>query len=183
MEKIIQQVQENKENYEFEDEKKLKRVLQIGMFLSLSVVLQIIENFVIIPIFIPGVKLGLANIVTLISLYIFGFKDTLKLGILRVVFAALIKNGFGINFLFSFFGVLLSILASSFFKKYSKISVVGVSIVSANFHTLAQVIVATFIYKTNLFFVTYLPYMLLATIVTGAIIGYFGKEVLEKVEF
>lgn len=166
-----------------EEEEKLEKILKIGMFLSLSAVLQIAENFFVIPLFIPGVKLGLANIVTLVSLYVFGYRDTLKLGIMRVVLAGLVKNGFGVNFLFSLSGVLLSVTASALFKKYSRMSVTGISIAGANFHILAQVIAARFIYRTNLFLVAYLPYMLLVTIVTGAVTGYFGKEVLKRIKF
>ncbi|RRD41048.1 Gx transporter family protein [Leptotrichia sp. OH3620_COT-345] len=174
---------ENKQiKYLGKEKKQLKKVLQLSMFLSLGIVLQIIESIIVIPIFIPGIKLGLVNIVTMTVVYTYGVKDGVKLGIIRVIVVGILRNGFGINFLFSLSGMLLSICAVGFAKKYSKLSVIGVSIVGANFHILGQIIAASFIYKTDLFFLSYLPFMFLITIVTGGIVGYVANEVMERME-
>lgn len=160
----------------------LKKTLQLSLFLSLSVILQIVESMIILPIFIPGIKLGLSNIVILIVIYTYGTKEALKLGIMKVFLASLFKVGFGLNFIFSIVGVVLSILSSGLLKKYSKLSIIGISVVGANFHILGQIIVASILYKTNILFVTYLPYMFLLTIVTGILVGYCGKEIISRVE-
>lgn len=175
-------MKEKRIEYEEIENKSLKKVLQMSMFLSLGIILQIIETVIIIPFFIPGIKLGLANIVTMIVIYTYGTKEGLKFGIMRIIAVGVLRNGFGINFLFSLLGMLFSVCAIGFFKKYTKLSVVGVSITGSNFHILGQITAASFIYKTGLFYVSYLPFMLLITIVTGGIIGYAANEVMERIK-
>ncbi len=162
---------------------RLKKILQMSAFLSLSVIFQIAETFIIIPFFLPGIKLGLANIITIVVLYIYGTKAAFKIGLMRVVLSGILRNGLGINFLFSLMGMLLSVSASSFLKKSNRLSVVGVSIGGANFHVIGQIMVASFIYKTNLLYVSYLPYMLLVTLITGSVTGYLAERILKRVDF
>ena len=148
-----------------ESDQELRKALLISVFLSLSIILQIAESFIFIPLFLPGIKLGLANIVTIIFL------------------AGILRNGLGMNFMFSLVGILCSLIASSFLKKTGKFSVMGVSIAGANFHMIGQIIVASAIYRTNLLYVSYLPYMLLISLFTGMLTGYFAEKILERVDF
>ena len=159
------------------EESELKKILIIAMLLSLSIVLQIIEGLFPIPFIIPGVKLGLANIITVIVLYRYGFKDALIIGVLRVFIAAILRNGFGINFLFSLIGAITSIIIMHIFKEKTKMTMIGISIVGSNFHILSQIIMATIIYRTNIFYVTHLPIMLTISILTGLIIGKIAKKI------
>lgn len=171
-----------KENEKIQNHNELKKTLQLSIFLSLSVILQIIESMIILPIFIPGIKLGLSNIIILIVLYLYGIKETLNIGLMKVFFTGLFKMGFGINFLFSLIGIIMAIISSALLKKSSKLSIVGISIVGANFHMIGQIVVASLIYKTNILYVTYLPYMLLITVITGGIIGNLAKEIINRIE-
>ena len=68
-------------------------------------------------------------------------------------------------------------------KKTEKFSIVGLSVVGANFHILGQIIVMSFVYRTYLFYVSYLPYMILITVISGIITGYITKEIIERVDF
>ena len=164
-------------------EKKLKMTLQLSLFLSLGVVLYIIESFINVFIFVPGVKLGLSNIVILIILYIYGMKEALKIGFMKVFFTSLFRSGFGLNFVLSLVGMILSVLVSGIFKKTEKFSIVGLSVVGANFHILGQIIVMSIVYRTYLLYVSYLPYMILITVISGIITGYITKEIIERVDF
>ena len=166
-----------------ESDQELRKALLISVFLSLSIILQIAESFIFIPLFLPGIKLGLANIVTVIVLYVYGIKEAGKIGIMRIFLAGILRNGLGMNFLFSLSGILCSLIVSSFLKKTGKFSVMGVSIAGANFHMIGQVIVASAIYRTNLLYVSYLPYMLLISLFTGMLTGYFAEKILERVDF
>lgn len=165
-----------------ENKSELKKILQMSLFLSLSIVLQILESTIMLPIFLPGIKLGLSNIVIIIVLYKYSLLETLKLGILKVFVVGLIRTGLGLNFIFSLVGVIFSILVSGLLKKTNKFSIIGISIVGSNFHIIGQILVASLVYKTKLLYVTYLPYMLLVSIISGGIIGYFAKEIMERVE-
>ena len=96
----------------------IKRFTRLSMLLALSVVLNIIESM--IPFFsgtIPGLKVGLANVVILFVLYTFSFKDALTLSILRVLLVGILRTGlFSITFFFSIAGAVLSIVVMFFAK-------------------------------------------------------------------
>ena len=156
-----------------------KKIINISMLLAISVVLSIIESF--IPIFsglIVGVKLGLANIVIIYALYKYGFKDALYVTLLRVILVGLLRTGlFSITFIFSISGAILSIIMMSLFK-LTKLSIIGVSIIGSISHVLGQILIAIIILNIpNL--VYYLPYLLIFSCITGAIIGIISKEIIK----
>lgn len=157
----------------------LKKITRLSMFLALSVVLNLIES--IIPIFngmIPGVKLGLANIVVLTVLYVYSFKDAVTISVLRVILVGILRTGlFGINFWFSLCGSLLSILAMFIFKK-TKLSIVGVSIIGSLFHSFGQII-AAIIFLQNVNIIYYLPMIMIFAVPTGIIVGISSKEIVK----
>jgi len=157
----------------------LKKLTRLSMLLALSVVLSLIESMVpIINGIIPGVKLGLANIVVLVALYIYGFKDALSLTILRVFLIGILRTGlFGITFFFSFSGSIFSICAMVIFKKYTKLSIIGVSIIGSVFHSIGQILIASIILN-NANVMYYLPWISLFSIFTGIIVGYISKEIV-----
>ncbi len=160
----------------------IKKISRLSMLLALSVVLNIIETFV--PLFngiIPGLKLGLANIVILISLYIYGFKDTLLLSILRVFIVGILRTGlFSMSFFFSLSGAILSICMMFAAKKFSKLSIIGISIVGSLSHTIGQILIAVIFYNINMIY--YMALSLILSIPTGIIIGFLAKEVKKTLD-
>lgn len=155
-----------------------KKIAKISMLLSLSVVLSLIESF--IPLFtaIPGIKLGLANIVIVFAIYELSFKDALYISILRVILLGIIRTGlFSINFFFSLSGALLSIIGMYLFKK-TKMSIVGISIIGAIFHSIGQIIIAI-LFLSNIDIIYYLPFLLISSVISGLIIGLTAKKVIE----
>ena len=157
----------------------IKKTINFSMLLALSIVLSIFESFIpIINGSIPGLKIGLANIVILFILYRYNLKDAIYLSILRVILVALLRTGFGINFIFSIVGAIFSVIAMSIFKKLN-FSIIGVSIIGSIFHILGQIISAIILLNTfNLIY--YLPYLIIFSIITGFIIGTICKEILER---
>lgn len=157
----------------------IKKTINFSMLLALSIVLSIFES--LIPIIngsIPGLKLGLANIVILFILYRYKFKDAIYLSILRVILVALLRTGFGINFIFSLVGAILSVSAMSIFKKL-KFSIITVSVMGSIFHIIGQIITTIILLDTfNLIY--YLPYLIIFSIITGFIIGVITNEILER---
>ena len=149
----------------------MKKLIRLSSLIALAIVLSIFESF--FPIFnIPGVKLGLANIVIITTLYIYGFKDALFVSLIRVLFVSILKAGL-FSLYFSIAGSILSIISMYIFKK-TKLSIIGVSIIGSIFHIIGQILVAILLLNTNLLY--YLPYMILISIITGIIIGYISKE-------
>lgn len=159
----------------------LKKFTRLSLLLALSVVLNIIEST--IPIFngvIPGLKLGLANIIILFVLYEYSFKDAIYISIIRVFLVGILRTGlFSASFFFSLGGAILSIIMMLLFKKFTKLSVVGVSIIGSFFHSLGQILVACLIVNMSAM-LYYLPLLLLFSIPTGIITGLITKELLKN---
>lgn len=159
----------------------LKKFTRLSMFLALSVVLNLIEN--VIPLFngqLAGIKLGLANIVIMVVLYSYTFKDALFISIARVFLVGILKTGlFSITFFFSISGAILSIIAMSLAKK-TKLSIIGVSIVGSIFHSIGQIIVL-YIYLNTINAFYYLPIILIVSIPTGILTGVITKELLKNI--
>ena len=152
------------------------------MLLSMSIVLSIIESF--IPLFngfVPGLKLGLANIIVLIVLYKYEVKDAFFVSLLRVIVVGIMRTGlFSVNFFFSLSGALFSCCAMALTKK-TRFSMIGVSVIGSLFHSIGQILIAVvFLKNSNMFY--YLPWLLLFSIPTGLFIGYVSKILLSELE-
>lgn len=160
---------------------KTKELTRLSLLLALSVVLNLIES--VIPFFngmIPGLKIGLANIVVLFVLYEYSYKETIYISILRVFLVGILRTGlFSISFFFSLGGSLLSIIMMYLVKRFTKLSIIGISIVGSIFHSLGQVIVACFLINTSSM-IYYLPWLLLFSIPTGIFTGIIAKELLKN---
>jgi heptaprenyl diphosphate synthase len=148
-----------------------KKFTRLTMLLSLSVVLNIFES--IIPLFngiIPGLKLGLANSIILLIIYLFSFKDALYVSILRVFLVGILRNG-----------LLLSVVMMSLAKNKTKLSIIGVSIIGSITHSIGQIMVAMLVLKTHNI-IYYLPWLLVFSIPTGIFIGMISKELVKYFE-
>lgn len=159
----------------------IKKLTQLSMLLALSVVLNILEN--LMPVFggqIPGMKLGIANVVILFTLYVYGFKDAFNLSILRVVLVGILLSGlFSPTFFFSMSGALLSVLLMQLFLKTTKLSIIGISIIGSVSHSIGQILMAIIILNTvNVIY--YLPWLLLVAIPSGVIIAIITNYMIKK---
>lgn len=160
---------------------KTRDIAIIGVLTSISVVISILESyFTFIGDIIPGLKLGLANIVILFALYKYNFKTAISISLIRVLIVALIKTGFGLNFLFSIVGAVFSIITMTLIKK-TKLSIIGVSLVGSLFHSIGQILVGIIVLN-NYNVIYYLPYLLLFSIPTGLFIGIIAKKLLKYTE-
>lgn len=160
---------------------KTRDITIIGMLTAISVVISIIESyFTFIGNIVPGLKLGLANIVIVYALYKYSFKTAFNISLVRVLVVALIRTGFGINFFFSLVGALFSIIVMALIKN-TRLSSVGVSVIGSLFHSIGQVLVGILILD-NYNVIYYLPYLLLLSIPTGIIIGIISNKLLKYTE-
>ena len=160
----------------------IKKISRLAMLLAISVVLNIIESF--FPIFngiIPGFKLGLTNIVVLLVLYIYSFKEAVLVSILRVFLVGILRTGlFSISFFFSLGGSILSIIMMYLAKKITKLSIIGVSIIGSVSHIIGQTLIAIIFYNTNMIY--YISWALLLSIPTGILIGILTKEIKKSLK-
>lgn len=161
----------------------MKKFTRLSMLLALSVALNIIETSLpLLNGYIPGLRLGLANIVTLFILYQFGLKDALYIGILRVFLVGILRTGiFSTTFFFSLTGVLLSILFMYLAKRFLNLSIIGVSIIGSIAHSTGQVLASIFILQMSSM-IYYLPWLLLFSIPTGILVGILCKQLVKFYE-
>ena len=157
-----------------------KKFMRLSMLLALSVVLNLIENM--IPLFngtIPGVKLGLANIIILFVLYEYGFKEAIFISLTRVLLVSILYSGlFSVAFFLSLSGAILSIVAMGIAINSTKLSIVGISVLGSLAHSLGQVIAVSFFIESASAF-NYLPIIVLFAIPTGILTGILSKELVK----
>lgn len=148
-----------------------RKLVFLSLLISLGLALHVIESNIPFPVPIPGAKIGLANIITLLTLILFGFRESLAVALLRCIMAAAVSGSVS-NLAFSLSGALFSIVSMGTAYRYSDgiFSLIGISIIGAEAHNLAQVITANIIFK-NIGFFFYLPVLLLIGIVTGCFVG------------
>ena len=158
----------------------MKKFTRLSMLLALSVALNVIEAS--LPLFngyIPGLKLGLANIVTLFIIYQFSLKDAFYVGILRVFLVGILRTGlFSTTFFFSLSGVIFSIICMYLAKNFLKLSIVGVSIVGSIAHSTGQVLTSILLLQMSSM-IYYLPWLLLFSIPTGVLVGLICKQLIK----
>lgn len=161
----------------------VKKLAYLAMLTSLGLALHIIESFIPNP-FIgiaPGAKLGLANIIGLITLTMFGIKYALAVNVLRCLIGGL-ASGAVTSMMYSIAGAVVStILMWIVYKNCRRyFSLIGVSVFGALGHNIAQLTVASLIINNPRIFV-YLPIMMLTSIFTGVFIGLTANFTLNKV--
>ena len=161
---------------------KTKKMTLLGLMVTYSLVLYIFETYIpnpLISIF-PGSKLGLSNIITLISLIILGVKDTCIILTVRIILSSIFAGPIS-YFLFSVGGAYLSLICMYLTSKIKGFSIIGVSIIGAIGHNIGQLLVASIIVQ-NINMVGYLPFMLIASLVTGMFLGLVSKYCCPKID-
>ena len=156
---------------------KVKRFTIIAMLLAIAIVLNVLESFTI---FIPGVKLGFANIIILIMLYEFKPAEALMVDILRIFMVGLLRGSFlSPTFFIALSGGLTSFIIMFLFSRIKIFSPVGVSVLGSISHATGQIFVAIGLLGTNAV-VYYLPFIGLLSILTGILSGIIAKVYLAK---
>lgn len=156
------------------------KVAVFGVFTSLALILSYVELLIPINFGIPGMKLGLANLLVVILLYKGCPRDALLLSVIRILLSGLIfGNMFSI--FYSLGGGLLSLAVMVFLKKTGQFTVAGISIGGGASHNIGQLLVAMFVVQTYQVGY-YLPVLLIAGVITGAVIGILSAEVLKRTQ-
>lgn len=151
-----------------------------GVFTALALIFSYIETLIPFSFGIPGMKLGLANLLTVILLYKRNAKEALLLSVVRIILSGfLFGNLFSI--IYSLAGGILSLFVMSMLKKAEGFSVMGVSAAGGVSHNVGQLLVAMAVvetYRVGYYF----PVLLIAGLVTGLLIGIAANEVLKRLK-
>lgn len=160
---------------------KTKRLAFLGLTVAAAIILSYVEMLLPpISTIVPGIKMGLANIVVIFTMYKLSFKDAVIVSLVRIIVVVLLF-GSVLTMLYSVVGATLSLLVMFFIKKVGLFSTVGVSVSGAIAHNLGQIIVAAFLMKT-IQIGYYFAILAISGIISGAIIGLLGALLLKYSE-
>ena len=154
----------------------VKKTALLGMLTSLALIASYIETLIPVPIPVPGVKLGLANLIILIVLKLYGAKEGLLLNILRILLAGFLFGSFS-TILYSLAGGLLSFAVMGVLLKTKLFSLVGVSIAGGVCHNLGQLLLAIVVLNSAAL-LSYMPVLLISGLLTGLLIGIGAEQIL-----
>ena len=158
---------------------KTSKMVYLSLLIAMAMVLSLIERMMPLPFVAPGAKLGLANLVIIISIYTLdSYSDAFIILVLRVILTTMVSGNMS-SLLYSISGGILSFLATIIVKTFGgkHVSIIGVSASSAVFHNIGQLLTASIIlHNFNTFL--YLPVLSIVGIITGIFIGLSANYLL-----
>lgn len=158
--------------------KKGKNVALFGIMVALAFTFSYLESLIPFNFGIPGVKLGLANLVVVVALYTMKPGETFFIALIRIFLAGLTFGNF-YSLAYSLCGGVLSFAVMLLVKK-TKLSIVGVSMLGGICHNIGQIIVAAILMETARI-AYYLPVLLVAGLLTGLLLGIISKLIIDRV--
>lgn len=157
-----------------------KRIARYALLVALAMVLSWLESLIPLSAAIPGIKLGLTNLVVLFALYRMSMADALAISLIRVLLVS-ITFGNAFAFAYSFAGAALSLLIMWALKKSTKFSTVGVSVAGGVGHNLGQIMVASLVLENSGIFL-YLPVLMVSGIAAGVCIGLVSGIIVQRIK-
>lgn len=157
----------------------MKKTVTLGMLTAIAMVFGYVESIISLPVGIPGIKLGLANIIILFVIYRYGIREALLVSVARIVLSGLMFTGMW-SILYGISGTVCAIMVMSLAKFRLKLSVITVSVLGAMAHISGQMVMA----GLNVGFgpvAGYALYLLLASVIFGAIIGTISDILIRRV--
>lgn len=154
------------------------RVAYFGVFTALALIFSYVETLIPISFGIPGVKLGLANLIIVTALFKLELKEAFLLSVVRVLLSGFLFGNY-FSIIYSLAGALLSLSVMALLKRVGGFSIVGISIAGGVFHNIGQLFVAMIV--VEMFSVAYyVPVLLVAGLLTGGVIGILAREILKR---
>lgn len=165
---------------------RLRYLIYMALLVTFAVVIHTVEAAMPLPMPVPGVRVGLANIITLLTLVLFGLRSGLLLAILRSVLGSIFVGGlFGFGFWLSISAGVASALAMALvlvFRRKNLVSLLSVSVTGAAVHNLVQLSMASIIIASFDLLKGYFPFLILLSVPTGIFTG-LAANYLEGVTF
>lgn len=157
-----------------------KKVAYSAILVALAMILSYVEVLIPFHFGIPGIKLGLANLVIVIGLYLLEPLQTLGISVARVILVAFMFGNMS-SLIYSLAGGLLSFLVMMLLKKSKGFSIMGISMAGGVSHNVGQLIVAACVVE-NIHVFYYMPVLLLAGLITGLLIGMIAQRVIRYLQ-
>ena len=158
---------------------KSKKTALYGLLVALAFILSYIETLIPFPV-MPGIKIGLANLVVITALYGMGYKESFVLSLIRIILVGFTFGNLS-TMVYSLAGGLLSWFMMVLAKKSKCFSMVGVSVLGGVSHNIGQIIIAI-LTVSNVYIITYLPILLITGVVSGACIGLLAALIVKRIK-
>lgn len=156
----------------------MKRTAELGFCLAVALILSYVESLIPFSFGVPGIKLGLPNLVVVLLLYRRSAKEAILVNAARILLSGFLFGNLS-AIIYALAGAAFSFAAMLLGKRFNIFSVIGVSVIGGVFHNIGQVIVAILVVET--FSVAfYVPFLMLAGTVTGGLIGVIGMEIMPR---
>ena len=155
-----------------------KKLTLLAMMITFAIILSYIESKIPAFVAIPGVKIGLANIVVIYVLFKLGIKEAIVISGVRVFIISLLF-GNPISLIYSIAGAFLSLTVMFILKKLTPLKEVSLSVVGGVMHNVGQIAVASLILETNVL-VYYLPFLILSGTIAGIAVGIAAALLIVK---
>lgn len=159
---------------------KAKKTAYYALCIALAFVFSYLESLIPLNIGVPGIKLGLANLVVVTALYVMGERDAFIISMIRILLCGLTFGGV-FSLVYSIAGGVLSFAVMLLAKRSKRLSVLGASVLGAAVHNVGQIAAAAVVMENAGIFY-YLPVLLLSGAVTGALIGVLSGAVISRIE-
>ena len=157
----------------------MKKTAFCGLVLALALIAGYAESLIPVAVAIPGIKLGAANSVILILLYMVGVKEACIVNISRVVLAGFLFGSMS-SILYSLSGAIVSLFVMTLLKKTDRFSISGVSMAGGVFHNMGQLVMAALVLETSAVWY-YFPVLMLSGSITGFLIGFLTEEIRKRI--
>lgn len=154
------------------------RIATVSVFTALALIFSYIEAILPFNLGIPGVKLGIANIVVVTALYKLGIKEAAGISLIRVFLIGILFGNL-VSLIYSLSGAFLSLIGMIILRRL-RLSVIGVSAIGGTLHNIGQLITASIILQSSAL-IYYFPVLLIAGLITGILIGLVSMPIINRV--
>ena len=159
---------------------KTKKLTTLGLAVALALILSYVESLLPPLVAVPGVKVGLPNIVILFLLYRYSWKEAGAVSLVRLLLSAALFTGFA-AFFYGLAGAILSLTGAALLKRTYRFSPLGVSVAGGVLHNLGQIALAALILDSGYVF-AYLPVLLLSGTLAGAVVGLLAGILIRRTD-
>ncbi len=157
-----------------------RKTAYLGLFAAVAIIFGYVESMFPVFVSVPGVKLGIANLVTMLMIYLYSWREAAAISMVRIfVIGFMFGNLFSIAY--SLAGACISLGVMLLLKKAGGFSLVGVSIAGGVAHNVGQILVAIGIVE-NFSLMYYLPVLLVSGTITGLLVGILANQVFIRIQ-
>lgn len=157
-----------------------KKLTFLALTISFAMILSYLESRIPALVAIPGIKVGLANIAVIFTLYKFGLKEAITVSIIRVLLISMLF-GNPVSLIYSISGAVFSLLVMVLLKRFTPLAEITVSVCGGVMHNVGQIIAASIMLGTNVV-VYYLPFLILSGTIAGVAVGIASAILVKRIK-